>query len=212
MIRATRPILQSSGSMLLNLLGSPRAPPIAARLPSCGSGGRMGRSGAGAAGRRAGRWGGGAVKAGAAVMGTSVPTAAPPNHQATPRKGPVLAIRVIPPCRAGQPYRSRCGRRSLLSGTRPGGERDGDVLRREPAGCGATAPRPDAAVLDQPAVGGAQPRHQRQAGAGTAPQRDTPERGGEVQQPVQQRAPDDGESDRTATDVVSPSSAPTGHS
>src|SRR3954452_21199297 len=83
--------------MLLNLLGPPRAPPVAACLPSCAdSGGRMGRSGAGEAGRRAGRWGGGAVKAGAAVMGTSVPTAAPPNDQAMPRKGPVLAIRVIP--------------------------------------------------------------------------------------------------------------------
>src|SRR3954453_13954128 len=82
-------------------------------------------------------------------------------------------------------------------------ERDGAVPGREPAGGGATAPRPDAAVLDQPAVGGAQPRHQRQAGAGTAPQRDTPERDGKVQQPVQQRAPDDGESDRTATNAVS---------
>src|SRR5215212_4962379 len=191
--------------MLLNLVGSPRAPPIAACLPSCAdSGGRMGRSCAEGAGRRAGGWGGGAVKAGAAGMGTSVPTAAPLNHQATPRKGPVLAIRVIPRAGPDRPYRSPCGRRWLVSGIRSRRPRDGDVLRREPARCGATAPRPAAAVLNQPAVGGAQPRHQRQAGAGTAPQRDTPERGSEVQQPIQQRAPNDGESDRTATDALSP--------
>src|SRR3954466_15463274 len=86
--------------MLLNLLGSPRAPPTAARLPSCGSGGRMGGSGAGGAGRRTGRLGGGAVKVGAAVMGTSVPTAAPPNHPATPREGPGSRDQGDHPCRA----------------------------------------------------------------------------------------------------------------
>ena len=53
-------------------------------------------------------------------------------------------------------------------------------------------------------------------GTGSVPRRsrrdDTPERGGVVQQPVQQRAPNGGESKRTATDIACRRPALIGHS
>src|SRR3954451_6049032 len=95
--------------MLLNLLARPgsRRSPYACRRAVAAAGWAV--RVAGGAGRRADRWGGGAVNAGAAVMGTSVPIAAPPNHQATPRKGPVLAIRVIPDAGPVNPVDARAG-------------------------------------------------------------------------------------------------------
>jgi len=90
--------------------------------------------------------------------------------------------------------------------------REGDVHRPEPAKCGATAPRPVAASWISRGRGRC-PAAPPDAGRRRAsPQRDTPERGSEIQQPVQRRAPNDGESDRTATDAVSPWPALTGHS
>src|SRR4051794_23418496 len=120
-IRTTRPILQSSGSMLLNLLARPgsRQSPYACRRAVAGAGWAV--RVAGGAGRRADRWGGGAVNAGAAVMGTSVPIAAPPNHQATPRKGLVLAIRVIPNAGPVNPADARAGDGRSAAAPGPGG-------------------------------------------------------------------------------------------
>src|SRR3954447_3410665 len=120
-IRTTRPILQSSGSMLLNLLArrGSRPSPHACRRAVAAAGWAV--RVAGGAGRRADRWGGGAVNAGAAVMGTSVPIAAPPKHQATPRKGPVLAIRVIPDAGPVNSVDARAGDGRSAAAPGPGG-------------------------------------------------------------------------------------------
>src|SRR4051812_19964791 len=120
-IMTTRPILQSTGSMLLNSMarrGGRRSPPACGRAgAAAGWAVRV----AGGAGRRADRGGGGAVNAGAAVMGTSVPIAAPPNHQATPRKGLVLAIRVIPSTGPENPVDARAGDGRSAAAPGPGG-------------------------------------------------------------------------------------------
>src|SRR4051794_41334527 len=76
-IRTTRPILQSSGSMLLDLLARPgsRQSPRACRRAVAAAGWAV--RVAGGAGRPADRWVGGAVDVRAAVLWTWVPITAP---------------------------------------------------------------------------------------------------------------------------------------